>query len=115
MNNDNVLHHFTSKTQANDVMVIVSRQSGNGGKKCFLVDECPVSSRKGRRVYRIRFLSDEYENMLGCGAVRLGAVVIREHVRQMQGFVRGYLYAVNNADKLVNDSFARRAGKNPQR
>lgn len=100
MSDVNVLHYFSSKSQAQAISAIVSRQAGNGGKKCFLVDECPISSFPSRRVYRIRFLADEYEKAFRLEVpMRLAATTIHEHVRSMRGFILGYLYATTQASK----------------
>jgi hypothetical protein len=82
---ESILHHFKSKTTATNVMQLVARQPGNGGKACFRVDECPESSTPKNRVYRILFLPAVFREIFP------GFVVPNADI--MAGWIRGYLYA----------------------
>lgn len=82
---ENILHHFNSKRTATDVMQLVSRIPGNGGKQCFRVDECPESSTAKKRVYRILFLPAVFREIFP-GFQQPNPDI-------MAGWIRGFLYA----------------------
>jgi hypothetical protein len=57
------LHSFASKSAAEDMLQVVSRRSGNGGKKCY-----EVSSLKG--AHSLYFLPEVFEKLhLVCPAL----------------------------------------------
>lgn len=69
------LHSFASKSAAEDMLQIVSRRSGNGGKKCY-----EVSSLKG--AHSLYFLPEVFE--------KLHPDLPRPNAAVISGFIQGY-------------------------
>ena len=86
------LHSFGSRAVPQSLIAILARTFTCGGSKTLSVVECPVSSRKGRRVYQL--LWDPAKDLQN------NDNAINYYHNCMAGFVRGYLYASERADLI---------------
>ena len=104
---NNLIYGFASLTLAVEVMGVLARTTGTGGKKCFVIEEKVYSQPidadndarlpefrnqpKVDRCFELRFLADQYRKQ-GEALVRVfGYLREPPHASALSFFVRGYL------------------------
>ena len=83
------LHYFVSRRQAMQVRALLARQSGNGGLVCYF------TFREENGTHSLRFCGRTY--------AELNPGMAPPNPSILQGWIRGYLYAVETAKRTLKE------------